>query len=81
MVCPGNHEIESDYYTGDNFVAYEARFAMPAVQQPKTSPSQEQMGCKHPYPTTPHSGDMRHVLPAMRHHVFLKLGSFETHCY
>ncbi|CAK8998357.1 unnamed protein product [Durusdinium trenchii] len=56
MVCPGNHEIESDYYTGDNFVAYEARFAMPAVQQPKTSPSQEQMGCKHPYPTTPHSG-------------------------
>ena len=48
MVCPGNHEIESDYYTGQNFQAYEARFAMPAVQEPQFSPSKEQIGCKHP---------------------------------
>lgn len=57
MVCPGNHEIESDYYTGQNFQAYEARFAMPAVQEPQFSPSKEQIGCKHPYPWTPHSGN------------------------
>lgn len=56
MVCPGNHEIESDYYTGQNFQPYEARFAMPAVQKAEFSPSVEQIGCKHPFPVTPHSG-------------------------
>lgn len=57
MVCPGNHEIESDYYTGQNFQPYEARFVMPAVQQAEFSPSNEQIGCKHPYPTVPHTGN------------------------
>ena len=56
MVCPGNHEIESDYYTGQNFQPYEARFVMPAVQQAEFSPSNEQIGCKHPYPWVPHTG-------------------------
>ncbi|CAJ1366025.1 unnamed protein product [Effrenium voratum] len=56
MVCPGNHEIESDFYTGQNFVAYEARFAMPAVQEAEFSPSPGQVGCKHPFPNVPHTG-------------------------
>jgi len=56
MVCPGNHEIESDHYTGDSFKAYEARFAMPAVQPAESKPSPQQVGCQHPYPDKPHEG-------------------------
>ncbi|CAE7435829.1 PAP22 [Symbiodinium natans] len=56
MVCPGNHEIESDYYTGESFKAYEARFAMPSVQPVESLPSTKQIGCKHPFPAKPHKG-------------------------
>ena len=56
MVCPGNHEIESDYYTGEGFKAYEARFAMPSVQPAESEPSTRQIGCEHPFPFQPHPG-------------------------
>ena len=29
MVCPGNHEVETDATHGETFRAYKARFAMP----------------------------------------------------
>lgn len=45
MVVPGNHEIESDYVTGINFVPYENRVVMPAVQPPIMAPSPHQVGC------------------------------------
>lgn len=50
MVCPGNHEIESDYYSGISFIPYEARFVMPAVKAPEFKPSAHQVGCRKPYP-------------------------------
>ena len=56
MVCPGNHEIESDWLTGESFVPYEARFFMPAVREAESSPSVEQIGCAHPWPIRPHTG-------------------------
>lgn len=56
MVCPGNHEIESDWLTGESFVPYESRFFMPAIKEAESSPSIEQVGCQHPWPMTPHTG-------------------------
>lgn len=57
MVCPGNHEIESDFYTGQNFVPYEARVAMPAIRPAESRPSPEQVGCEHPWPWRDHDID------------------------
>lgn len=56
MVCPGNHEIESDTYTGYNFVPYEARFAMPRVRPAVNKPALSQRGCGHPWPMRQHPG-------------------------
>eukprot|EP00933_Yihiella_yeosuensis_P050055 TRINITY_DN4781_c1_g1_i1.p1 TRINITY_DN4781_c1_g1~~TRINITY_DN4781_c1_g1_i1.p1 ORF type:complete len:547 (+),score=84.31 TRINITY_DN4781_c1_g1_i1:94-1734(+) len=50
MVVPGNHEIESDFFTGENFKPYEARFAMPALKPPVLVPSPGQIGCTHAWP-------------------------------
>eukprot|EP00929_Paragymnodinium_shiwhaense_P029359 TRINITY_DN16836_c0_g1_i2.p1 TRINITY_DN16836_c0_g1~~TRINITY_DN16836_c0_g1_i2.p1 ORF type:complete len:391 (-),score=29.16 TRINITY_DN16836_c0_g1_i2:136-1278(-) len=48
MVCPGNHEIEADYYTGEVFKPYEARFVMPAVKPANSAPAETLKGCiKH----------------------------------
>jgi len=56
MVCPGNHEIESDTNTGYNFVPYENRFVMPRVQPPVNTASPSQKGCEHPWPSRSHQG-------------------------
>lgn len=45
MVCPGNHEIETDKLTGATFTAFEARFRMPAVAQAVQAPSPTEGEC------------------------------------
>ena len=48
MVSAGNHEIESDNRTGNNFVPYQARYNMPAIAPPIQQPVKSQINCRHP---------------------------------
>jgi predicted phosphodiesterase len=61
MACPGNHEIESDFYTGMNFVPYEARLGMPAVKAADMKPNSGQIGCLHPAPSNSQGVDASHA--------------------